>query len=55
MEALAQRTEVAAHVEGDQRGEHGDNAEVHADFLNFEHLLELAGQNQEISVEIDTE
>ena len=55
MEALAQRTEVAAYVESNQRGEHGDNAEVHADLLDFEHLLEFAGQNQEISVEIDTE
>ena len=36
MEALAQRTEAAAHVEGDQRGKYGNHAEVHANLLDFE-------------------
>ena len=55
VEALAQRTEAAAHVEGNQRGEYGNHAEVHANFLDFEQLLEFTGQKQKIRVEIDAE
>ena len=55
VEALAQRTEAAAHVEGDQRGKYGNHAEVHANLLDFEQLLEFTGQKQKIRVEIDAE
>ena len=55
VEALAQRTEAAAHVDGDQRGKYGNHAEVHANLLDFEQLLEFTGQKQKIRVEIDAE